>query len=514
MRSIKKSTKVISALTVAAAAAVSARMAHAVTLTMYYGEESNYANSNNGIFVGSGYDPTGSNANATGGSQFLTGVVSAITPNVGGPTTINVFPGSYLSISIDAVLTGNTNSAAGAKQGGDAFTQPSFLGLSELGVSVSSTDLVGTLLTPYSTDTQVDTTIGGLPSYVSTANINGAQGTNNGGGYNAIPAWLAISSPGDVQPNLPGYDTAPNSSGGVGLGAHNSPNGGAFPAAGNTSANGRTSAAISSSTAASIMEAFAAQSNTASYANATDFLDSLTFKMLNAGSITLTPAVIASAAEYWRYNGNITVAGKTTSSYTAVPFGPGDTIVPLPTLVINAFAEHFRVADYSGGPDSLFGPTVGTLTVSGGNGAYSVAQITGLNGGLGDTDGTVEAKTFNPSTDKQIFAYDILVNGTQANASQIATLVTEINTWEGGSPGVTATALAPSPDPFPSNYNVFLDASGRSDAFMGLDVTGFNDPNLVGYSFSAVAVVPEPMTLGLLTIGGIGLLARRHRLKP
>jgi hypothetical protein len=521
MQSAKKSTKVLSALAVAAAAAAAAQSAHGATLSLFYGADGSYANSNNGIFVGSGYDPTGSNANATGGAQFLTGAVTAITPVVGGPTTITVPVGSYLSIALDAVLTGNANAAAGTKQAGDAFTQPAFIGLSELGMIVQSTDLKGTLLTPYSTDTTVETTIGGLPTYNSTAVVNGAQGTNNGGGYNAVPTWLAIAgNPGGVQPNLPGYDTAPNSSGGVGLGANNSPNGGAFPVGGNTSTNARTSGSFSTATAQSVLGAFAAQSNTSSYANATDFLDSLSFKALAAGTVTLSPSAVPGASEYWKYNGNAVVSTKTTSTYAATNFGANDSIGTLPVLVINIGTgvttgnpSHPIIFNSSGAGNSNYNPLLGTLTMTGSNGSYHVASMT-----VPSTTaiGTTEAHTFNPGTDQEVWAYDVLVNGTQANATQIATLVHDINLGGGGAPAsaVTASATSPVPNPFSSFFDIFVDvAPGNADQFQGIDLTPGNDSNLAGYTISAVAVVPEPVTLGLLAVGGVGLMARRHRRK-
>ena len=65
-------------------------------------------------------------------------------------------------------------------------------------------------------------------------------------------------------------------------------------------------------------------------------------------------------------------------------------------------------------------------------------------------------------------------------------------------------------------YNLFLKFAaggpGASD-HLGLDVSTANDSNLVGYTFNAIAVVPEPMSLGLLAIGGVGLMARRTRRK-
>jgi hypothetical protein len=503
----------------AAAVTASVPTGYAASLTLYYGADANYDNSNNGIFVATGYDPTGANTNTVGQPEFLTGIPTAVIPNIGSPTTINVPVGAFLSIAIDAVLTGELNAAAGAKQRGDGFTQPSYLGLAGLGVNISSSDTTGTKLTPYTTDTNIETTVSGLPSYLSTGVLNeglfsggtgGTLGTNGGVGYNAQPNWFSIASPGEVQPNLPGYDTSPNSSGSVGLGS-TSPGTGIFPVGGNAVGNGRTSAGFPTATAESIIEAFGSANNTASYAAATDFLDSLAFKALAPGIVTLTPNVIAGATQYWTFNGNALVAGKTTSTYAATSFGAGDTITNLPALVINIVGH--PIASYAGTSNTNYLPSLGVLTVSGGSGNYAVASMSVP----GTTSvGTIEAKTFTPVSDEEIYALDVLVNGTQATAGQLATLVTAINSGDSFVPasvGMAATTNPPVPNPFAftGTYNLYLDPSGAGDAFLGIDLSATNDPNLIGYSFARVAVVPEPVTIGLMMASALGILAQRRR---
>jgi len=500
----KKSTKVLSALAMAVAGAASAHMAHAATLTLYYGEDTyapagSGAGSNNGIFVSTGYNASSLGNNAKGQPTHLTGVVTPVASVPGAPVTVNVPVGDYLSLAIDAVLTGNVN----ASPGNSADTGvPSFLGFSSLGISVASTDATGVMLTGNSVATAPSTTIAGLPSYVSTGVINNKLSSNGANALAATPTF-GTKAPGDVQPNLPGYDTAPNSSGGIGLGS-TSPTGGAFPFGGNTGNSGTNPSGQFSQ--------FASDTNTASYLKATDFIDNLTLKALSAGSVTLSPHVVAGATQYYTYAGAGTASN---STYAAHAFGGSDVLGTLPVIVVNVVgpATGHPIVNYAGAANSSYAPTIGTLTVTGGHGSYTVASMTGLNGGAGDGIGTTEAVGFNPASDEEIWALDVLVNGSQASPTQLATLITEIGSFSGGSTGIVATTQSPVPNPFGSGYNLYLDPQGFSPAFLGLDLTSANDPALSGYTFSAIAVVPEPMTLGLLALGGVGLLSRRHRRK-
>ena len=105
----KNLTKVLSSLSMAAAAVMATQAAHAATLTLYYGDNINpttYAATNpyirNGIYVSS---TTGFGSAAA--TQQTTGI------NGTSPMTINMPVGDYLSLAIDAVLTNNTNPDGG-----------------------------------------------------------------------------------------------------------------------------------------------------------------------------------------------------------------------------------------------------------------------------------------------------------------------------------------------------------------------------------------------------------------
>ena len=517
----KRSTQILSALSMAAASAVAAHTAHGATLNMYYGQETSYANSNNGVFVSTGYKPqaSGQATDAVGEDENLTGVTPVAASNVV-PTTIMLPVGSYLSLALDAVLTGNANPYAGQAFKGQH--QPAFMGLSELGIAISSSDATGVLLTPVASSSSPDTTINGLPSYHSSAFVN--QTFN--AGASATPTWLSVEGAGEVQPNLPGFDSSPNSSGGVGF---PSPSTGAsaFTAGGNTGPIvGNTPTGIG------IAGQFAAQANVASYAVSTDFADSITFDALKTGLVTLAPFAVSTSTEYWS-----AAAGQTAATnYTATHVSGTDVINNVPVIVVDitggsssipivsftatgpASGYGAQITNGTGANQGAFSPVGNALTVtSTGTGHYTPASVTNIQNGSGTgvTLDSVEATGF-VSGDEEVYAVDVLVNGTQATSGQLATLIAAIGgTGVPASSAVTATTQSPVPNPFGSQYNLFLDPHdiGGGTDWLGLDLQGSNDAALAGYSFSAVAVVPEPMTLGLLALGGVGLMTRRHRRK-
>jgi len=173
------------------------------------------------------------------------------------------------------------------------------------------------------------------------------------------------------------------------------------------------------------------------------------------------------------------------------------------------------------GPDQgiFTGPGAASsiLNVGVGDGNYALAQVTDINnsavGGLvGDAANYVEADGFRPG-DEELDGFSVDVNGVLATQAQVDTLIAEANAIGGGLPAdASLSDTAPLPDPFSSIYNLFLDVpNSPADKWISWNLSQTNDPNLVGYTITAVAVVPEPMSLGVLAFGGLGLMSRRHR---
>jgi hypothetical protein len=258
---------------------------------------------------------------------------------------------------------------------------------------------------------------------------------------------------------------------------------------------------------------------TASYATATDFFDSLAYTANGTGTVTLSPSVHTAGTSYWTR----TLPGTTStaSGYLAQEFVlPGDSVGTLPVLVINitgGVTSHAIVSltSASGPAPTLYGSQEGTLHITGSNGSYTHDQVTGLT----SSTGYVEASTFSPPTDTEVYGVDVTDASGQATSAELAAVVAAIG-GDGIAPASTGIAASSSvsgsnPYGFSNNYNLYLVAAPGVDSsdFLGLDLSNGNDSNLNGLTFSAVAVVPEPMSLGLLAMGGLGLMSRRRHRK-
>lgn len=481
----KTAKATLAAAAAAVASGIYAQQAKAVTLNQYYVDVNIYSNATLSILV------------------------SSVVINQSNPV-VNLPLNDYLAFGISDVVTNNINPAAGntaGKSAASSHAQPTHLGLYSVGYHVLSSDVQGASLNTNPAGIR-GTLTNGQPAYYATSAIN-------------VTTVYSTTDVGDVEPDPSGSEPGPKTGGDVGMNFQIFAGG-----------NSVSSYTYGNTTGTQILQGFTPTdgSNNASLANSTTIFSNLSYQGIKNGSVTLTPIIGQEA--YWVLA--VTGAGTQSSTYNSQNFGTSDTIVPLPVLVVNigsattttptnhpiisltvtepATNYGVQITNGSGVNQGTFSTGTNVLTVSGGSGKYSYSQVQNIDA---ESTDNVEANGFNPATDIEIYGLDVTTTsaGTTAlSAANLASLAADINSTNayGYGSAIASTSLAN--DPFPAKYNLFLTFTGLTSGtnFLGFDLT--QDPNIPsGAAVSAVAVVPEPMSLGLLALGGVGLLARRRK---
>jgi len=154
------------------------------------------------------------------------------------------------------------------------------------------------------------------------------------------------------------------------------------------------------------------------------------------------------------------------------------------------------------------GSQLAGLTVKGANGKYissisNVGNIKGISTPSGYSN--VSGFSSTPSNDTEVF---LLKLSTSADDSQI---ISDINATPGTSSiNLVASAVAAGLQGMDGiTWDIELVDSAPGAEANG--VLAFNLTDVSGVNVTAVDAVPEPATLGLLALSGIGLLARRRR---
>lgn len=469
---------VLSATAAAAASAVFAQHASAVTLNQYYYDVSIYS------------DPG------------LTNLVSSVVINQSNPT-VNIPMGDYLSFGISDVLTNNPNPAAGDTSGKapNNLAQPANLGIASISYTLMESDHQALALAPNISVGSRGVLDDGRTDYSTTAAIL------------PDPTYMPAQDPGD----------ATVGSGEIGL--H-------FQIASQAALPIQSG---STDGVATLTEFTPTSGSTASIATSTPLFDNLSYQAVNVGTVSVSPQVDPLAFGYWV---NSTIgSGTTASTYKFSPSNAPSTIVPLPALVVNIsgipLPVHPIISLTTAAPNSnyaaqIFSPQVyvyandaksGQLAMTDSDGSYTVAQATEILDGedstAGPTTDYIAAIGLNPASGiEEIFAMAVSVTG-----APLAILAADINSTNayGFGSSIASTSLAN--DPFPSMYNLFLTFNSSDPALAnGTDYLGFDftqDPNVTGATVTAIAVtaVPEPMTFGALALGLVGGLLLRRRIR-
>jgi len=240
---------------------------------------------------------------------------------------------------------------------------------------------------------------------------------------------------------------------------------------------------------------------------------------LNYSATTPAPTV---GGPHYAGPGNLTLLGS--SSVGTNLFG--DTVsvggsTPSPTLFS-------LTATSLVGTDDLAGATVtpaaddvnDVITESGGHGSDSYDAIHIHEAGNGVSNGGFQFAGFHQGDNIDVLLkFSNLTTGTDpvtGNAQLLSDIENYINANDGTSSGITvSTVPAALASDFPgTSYDLLLSLpSPTTDPFADFNFSGFTGDGLSAgqLGLSDIGVVPEPASLGLLMLGGIGLVGRRRK---
>jgi hypothetical protein len=177
------------------------------------------------------------------------------------------------------------------------------------------------------------------------------------------------------------------------------------------------------------------------------------------------------------------------------------------------------------------------LFLSGGSNNYLPSYVTGINntavgGNAGDSNNYLQVSGFNPSSDKEIYALKLDVNGAPADATDIQAVIDDINAAENtafyGAAGTQlATHVTGSPVaqffpgyslliniPYSYLAPLLVNSSNNPEFDFGFDLsdfTGSTEAPSGTVTVTDIGVIPEPASVAIIGFLAIPALLSRRR---
>jgi hypothetical protein len=121
-----------------------------------------------------------------------------------------------------------------------------------------------------------------------------------------------------------------------------------------------------------------------------------------------------------------------------------------------------------------------------------------------------EVSGWNPTTDLEVFALNIKVNGADPTLAQDSAVMSDINASNSGNVTASLVTGGSYASVFPG-YDILLTAANGTISPEYLGINFANDLNTTGVTVTDIAIVPEPASLAVILPAAAGLLLGRRK---
>jgi hypothetical protein len=193
---------------------------------------------------------------------------------------------------------------------------------------------------------------------------------------------------------------------------------------------------------------------------------------------------------------------------------PPNRIIALTSVAQGTYGNKLTQSTHPGADQATFSPnnSDNIIHVTGSGGSYVPGFADPIGGTVnGENKFFTEATGWSPTTDQELYALNIRVNNADPTASQIQSVVNDINDPGVGNTGnFTASVLTGQFASIFPGYDILLtaDAGTVSPEFLGIDFSV--DSHTPGVTVTGVAAIPEPASATSMLLAAAGLLLRRR----